>query len=116
MSAMRNTKSGGFDTVGVSFNYFVFLLMTEPNACSTNNGGCAQLCFMMPEATAPTCVCSAGTLRPDKKTCGGNKNMGCGSFTAAKYGTRCSAHEYGMTPKVECCIHAPGIEFYTLLP
>ena len=25
--------------------------------------------------------------------------MGFGSFTAAKYGTRCPAHEYGATPK-----------------
>ena len=26
---------------------------------------------------------------------------GFGSFTATKYGTRCLAHEYGTTPKVE---------------
>ena len=26
---------------------------------------------------------------------------GHGSFTATKYGTRCPAHEYGTTPKVE---------------
>ena len=32
------------------------------------------------------------------------------------YGTRCPAHEYGTTPKVECRIHAPGIEFHTLQP
>ena len=35
-------------------------------------------------------------------------------FTAPAYGTRCPAHEYGTTPKVECRIHAPGIEFHTL--
>ena len=38
---------------------------------------------------------------------------GYGVFTAATYGTRCPAHEYGTTPKVECRIHAPGIEFHT---
>ena len=41
---------------------------------------------------------------------------GYGFFTAATYGTRCPAHEYGTTPKVECRIHAPGIEFHTLQP
>ena len=41
---------------------------------------------------------------------------GYGFFTAATYGTRCRAHEYGTTPKVECRIHAPGIEFHTLQP
>ena len=34
---------------------------------------------------------------------------GFGFFTAAKYGTRCPAHEYGTPPSVSCHIHAPGI-------
>ena len=37
---------------------------------------------------------------------------GYGFFTAATYETRCPAHEYGTTPKVECRIHAPGIELF----
>ena len=46
-----------------------------------------------------------------------NKHVtGFGSFTAAKYGTRCPAHEYGTPPSVSCRIHAPGIEFHTLQP
>ena len=36
-----------------------------------------------------------------------------GVFTAAAYGTRCPAHEYGTPPSVSCRIHAPGIEFHT---
>ena len=46
-----------------------------------------------------------------------NKHVtGFGSFTAAKYGTRCPAHEYGTPPSVSCRIHAPGISFHTLQP
>ena len=41
---------------------------------------------------------------------------GWGFFTAATYGTRCPAHEYGTPPSVSCRIHAPGIEFHTLQP
>ena len=41
---------------------------------------------------------------------------GYGFFMAATYGTSCPAHEYDTTPKVECRIHAPGIEFHTLPP
>ena len=41
---------------------------------------------------------------------------GYGFFTDATYGRRCPAHEYGTTPKVDCRIHAPGIEFHTLPP
>ena len=33
---------------------------------------------------------------------------GYGFFTAAMYGTRWLADEYGTTPKVECRIHAPA--------
>ena len=35
--------------------------------------------------------------------------MGFGSFTAAKYGTRCPAHEYGTPPSVECRMSHDGI-------
>ena len=41
---------------------------------------------------------------------------GFGSFTAAKYGTRCPAHEYGTPPSMSCRIHAPGISFHMLQP
>ena len=46
-----------------------------------------------------------------------NKHVtGFGFFTAANYGTRCPAHEYGTPPSVSCRIHAPGISFHTLQP
>ncbi|KAK7113108.1 hypothetical protein V1264_012457 [Littorina saxatilis] len=42
--------------------------------CASNNGGCAQLCFAMPNPNnttpdVPKCGCSSGTLSTDQKTC-----------------------------------------------
>ncbi|XP_013407657.1 low-density lipoprotein receptor-related protein 2-like [Lingula anatina] len=41
--------------------------VTSP--CSTNNGGCEQLCFALPSATVPTCRCAVGVLNTDGKSC-----------------------------------------------
>ena len=61
--------------------------------------------------------CSINTSREINPHIGHYKDItGYGFFTAAAFGTRCPAHEYGTTPKVECRIHAPGIEFHTLQP
>ncbi|XP_078621857.1 low-density lipoprotein receptor-related protein 2-like isoform X1 [Branchiostoma floridae x Branchiostoma japonicum] len=39
------------------------------NPCQTNNGGCEQLCFAMPDTTTPTCACAYGMLSSDNRRC-----------------------------------------------
>jgi len=47
-------------------------LITGTNLCSTNNGGCEQLCFAYPNETTAVCACATGNLAADNKTCEGN--------------------------------------------
>lgn len=50
----------------------------DTNPCSVNNGGCDQLCFVLPNATEPTCACATGSLQTDERTCGGLYSISCG--------------------------------------
>lgn len=50
---------------------FFFLHFSVTNQCSTNNGGCSQLCLLTP--IGRKCSCSEGLiLKDDGKTCHGN--------------------------------------------
>ncbi|XP_064646226.1 low-density lipoprotein receptor-related protein 2-like [Lineus longissimus] len=57
---------------------FVFDKQAQPtgdNGCTDNNGGCAQICFPMPNKAPPICDCAIGELKDDGKSCGDIENF-----------------------------------------
>lgn len=47
----------------------------KTNPCTTNNGGCDQLCFAMPDDGGVACYCHTGMLSQDMKSCEGDVEL-----------------------------------------